>query len=127
MRNTDQPVITDAFDAENLTRVEFRPDLERFGMESLDPDSLAFMMKRTWDTAACLADKGVSVTWNGKRVPFQSFEEYLRLHGDVRKAKPQNCGERGEDWKVFGRALTVQISCPNIFLALFHRLQQERV
>lgn len=90
MRDKSEPVIKDIFDAENQTRVEFYPDLHRFGMKALDPDSIAFMMKRTWDTAACLADKGVVVTWNGKPVPFESFRQYLELHGDVSRAKMEH-------------------------------------
>uniref|UniRef100_A0A7S3EQK6 DNA topoisomerase 2 n=1 Tax=Rhodosorus marinus TaxID=101924 RepID=A0A7S3EQK6_9RHOD len=81
MRDRNSPVIEEGIGLQSSTTVEFRPDLVRFGMQSLDRDAVDFMRKRTWDIAACLADEGVQVTFNGERIPFTSFRDYAAMHG----------------------------------------------
>lgn len=66
MSKTKDPSISESKDAD-FTAVTFYPDLEKFGMESLDKDIVDLFTRRAYDIAA--ACKDVKVILNGKRVP----------------------------------------------------------
>ena len=59
----------------DFTKVTFRPDLSRFGLEALDKDHVALLTRRVWDVAATL--KKVKVSLNGKRIPVRKFKDYV--------------------------------------------------
>ncbi|XP_059098598.1 DNA topoisomerase 2-alpha-like [Tigriopus californicus] len=63
------------FSAEDYTRITFCPDLPKFNMESLDPDTVALLSRRAYDIAA--SSKGVKVLLNGKRIPVKNFKDYV--------------------------------------------------
>ncbi|XP_033100510.1 DNA topoisomerase 2-alpha-like isoform X2 [Anneissia japonica] len=66
------------FDGKDFTEVTFRPDLPRFHMESLDPDTVALLTRRAYDIAG--ATKGVKVYLNGKRLPLNGFKSYVDMY-----------------------------------------------
>jgi hypothetical protein len=59
----------------DFTKVTFRPDLSRFGLNALDKDHVALLTRRVWDVAATL--KKVKVSLNGKRIPVRKFKDYV--------------------------------------------------
>ena len=61
MSQKEAPVITPCKASDNYTRVTFKPDLQKFGMESLEAETVALMRKRVFDTAGVLG-KSVKVT-----------------------------------------------------------------
>ena len=69
----------DLLSGSDWTRVSFKPDLAKFGMEKLEDDVVDLMRKRTYDVAGVLG-RGCSVSFNGQRVPVRSFSEYVRLY-----------------------------------------------
>ena len=69
----------DLLSGSDWTRVSFKPDLAKFGMERLEDDVVDLMRKRTYDVAGVLG-RGCSVSFNGQRVPVRSFSEYVRLY-----------------------------------------------
>ena len=56
-----------AASADDYTKVSFKPDLPKFGMECLTRDMVALLTRRVYDLAGCLT--GVKVYLNGKRIP----------------------------------------------------------
>ena len=46
MSEKSEALITENLEDDNFTRVTFFPDLEKFGMETLDGDILSLMRKR---------------------------------------------------------------------------------
>ena len=73
-----EPEITGVDDgASDYTRVTFRPDLARFGIESLG-DNADVMRRRVWDIAGCNASVDVYV--DGTLVPINSFSQYSKLY-----------------------------------------------
>ena len=60
MSHKGEPVIAPCSSDDNWTSISFQPDLARFGMESLEEDSVALMRKRVYDMAGILG-KGVKV------------------------------------------------------------------
>jgi DNA topoisomerase-2 len=101
MSKASDPKLKD-YSGEDFTRVTFSPDLAKFGMERLDPDTVALLSRRAFDIAA--TTKGVKVLLNGKRVPVKSFKDYVDHYtkgtnddlGKPLKVVVDQCGLRWE-------------------------------
>lgn len=84
------PKITKASTAKPYTKVSFRPDYARFGLENstLTPDMRALFEKRIYDIAA-ITDKSVKVRYNGNEVAVKHFQQYIDLYigakGDTKR------------------------------------------
>jgi len=61
------------------TRVSFKPDYQRLGIEGLTEDMLALFKKRVYDVSA-ITDKTIKVKFNGDVVPCKNFEQYIDLY-----------------------------------------------
>ena len=61
------------------TKVSFRPDYQRLGIEGLSEDMLALFKKRVYDVSA-VTDKSIKVKFNGQLVPCKNFEQYIDLY-----------------------------------------------
>jgi DNA topoisomerase-2 len=75
------PKITKASTAKPYTKVSFRPDYARFGLENstLTPDMRALFEKRIYDIAA-ITDKSVKVRYNGNQIAVKHFQQYIDLY-----------------------------------------------
>jgi DNA topoisomerase-2 len=75
------PKITKASTAKPYTKVSFRPDYARFGLENstLTADMRALFEKRVYDIAA-ITDKSVKVRYNGTQVAVKHFQQYIDLY-----------------------------------------------
>jgi DNA topoisomerase-2 len=82
------PKITKCTSTKPYTKVSFRPDYARFGVEGLTPDMRALFDKRIYDIAA-ITDKSVKVKYNGALVPVKHFQQYIDLYigakGDTKR------------------------------------------
>ena len=65
---------------ERFTEITFRPDLARFGLETIDADHLEMMRRRCIDLAAC--NPKLRVSFNGVERKFQSFKDYCALYNE---------------------------------------------
>ena len=90
-KNLDEicpPKITKATTTKPYTKVSFRPDYARFGVEGLTPDMRALFEKRIYDIAA-ITDKSVKVKYNGAVIPVKHFQQYIDLYigakGDMKR------------------------------------------
>jgi len=80
--------ITDAAKGDDYTKVTFKPDFSKFGMEGIDDDFEALVKRRVYDLAGTT---GVAVKLNGTRVPIRNFRKYMEMYTKaIRK-------ERGDD------------------------------
>jgi DNA topoisomerase II len=61
------------------TRVSFKPDYQRLGIQGLTEDMLALFKKRVYDVSA-ITDKTIKVKFNGQLVPCKNFEQYIDLY-----------------------------------------------
>jgi len=73
------PKITKCTTSKPYTKVSFRPDYARFGVEGLTPDMRALFEKRIYDIAA-ITDKSVKVKYNGALIPVKHFQQYIDLY-----------------------------------------------
>ncbi len=78
MSAASKPKVTNC-KAKPFTKISFVPDLERFGLTELDPDTLAIIEKRTCDAAAVMG-KSVRVSFNGQRVHAKAFDQFAKAH-----------------------------------------------
>ena len=65
---------------EKFTEITFRPDLARFGLESIDADHLEMMRRRCIDLAAC--NPKLRVSFNGVERKFPTFQDYCKLYNE---------------------------------------------
>ncbi|KAJ5087058.1 DNA topoisomerase II [Penicillium alfredii] len=73
---------------DDYTKVTFKPDYAKFGMEGIDDDFEALVKRRVYDLAGTA---GVAVKLNGTRIPIRNFRKYMEMFTKaIRK-------ERGDD------------------------------
>jgi DNA topoisomerase-2 len=63
---------------EEYTRVTFKPDLQRFGMNSIDEDTVSLLKKRVYDIAGTVKD--VKVFLNDERLKIKTFKQYVDMY-----------------------------------------------
>jgi DNA topoisomerase-2 len=74
------PIITKST-AKPYTIIEFAPDLNRFGIDNIDEDTLQLMKKRVIDITAC-TNKNVSVFLDDKKLDCKTLEKYVNYYLD---------------------------------------------
>ena len=64
------------------TKVMFKPDYARFGIQGLNPDMIALLKKRAYDIAAVTdhSIKNVKVGFNEVLAPIKNFQQYVDLY-----------------------------------------------
>ena len=80
--------ITDA-KGEDYTKVTFKPDYPKFGMEGMDDDFEALVKRRVYDLAGT---SKVAVKLNGSRIPVRDFKKYMQMYT---KAIRRDRGDEG--------------------------------
>jgi len=76
----NKPVIT-KYTGKPYTVITFSPDLERFGIDKIDEDTVQLMKKRVIDITAC-TNKNVSVYLNEKKLECKTLEKYVNYYLD---------------------------------------------
>ncbi|KAJ9616018.1 DNA topoisomerase 2 [Knufia peltigerae] len=74
---------------EDYTKVTFKPDFAKFGMEGMDDDLEALFKRRVYDMAGTC--RSVNVKLNGTRLPVRNFKKYIEMYTKAIKK------ERGEE------------------------------
>ena len=70
--------ITKNSKGDEYTRVTFKPDLKRFGMDSIDEDTLAILKRRVYDMAGTV--KNIKVFLNDERLKIKNFKQYVDMY-----------------------------------------------
>ncbi|KAJ9299821.1 hypothetical protein DTO271G3_2705 [Paecilomyces variotii] len=73
---------------EDYTKVTFKPDYAKFGMEGMDDDFEALVKRRVYDLAGT---SKVGVKLNGTKIPVRTFKKYMEMYTNAIKK------ERGEE------------------------------
>ena len=71
MTEKQPPEIKKISSGSDYTCITFKPDLNRFKMDNMDPDIVALLSKRVYDIAAttvCTNGPKLSVTLNGTKI-----------------------------------------------------------
>ena len=78
MGKCGKPKITKNSKSEEYTRITFRPDLKRFGMDRIDEDTASLLRKRVYDMAGVVKD--VKVYLNDERLKIKNFKQYVEMY-----------------------------------------------
>ena len=110
------PKITKASKAKPYTKIVFKPDYERLGLNGLTPDLISLLKKRVYDISA-VTDKTIKVKYNSLIVPTKNFEQYINLYIGEKANAPRVYEEANERWE-YAVALTptnefIQVSFVN--------------
>lgn len=73
-----KPKITKNAKGEEWTKITFRPDLRRFGMDTIDDDTAGLLRKRVYDMAGTVKD--VKVHLNDTRLKIKNFKQYVEMY-----------------------------------------------
>ena len=78
----DPPKITKVTTTKPYTKVTFRPDYNRLGIQGLTHDMVAFLRKRVYDIGAVTdhSIKKINVIYNGETIPIKTFQNYIDLY-----------------------------------------------
>lgn len=80
------------------TKITFKPDYARLGIDGLTPDMIALLKKRAYDIAA-ITDKNIKVSYNGDLVPIKNFEKYVDLYIGDKTTAPRVYEEGSPRWE----------------------------
>ena len=72
------PVITKC-KSKPYTKITFKPDYMRLGINGLTQDMLALLRKRVYDVAA-VTDKTLKVKYNSSLLPIKTFQQYVDMY-----------------------------------------------
>ena len=78
LNDITKPIITKCKN-KPYTKVSFKPDYNRLGIDGLSQDMISLLQKRVYDISA-VTDKSIKVKFNGKLVPCKNFEQYIDLY-----------------------------------------------
>jgi len=91
MSKCGKPKITKSSKSEEFTRITFKPDLQRFGMETIDEDTASLLRKRVYDMAGVVKD--VKVFLNDERLKIRNFKQYVEMYiNSVQADAAENSG-----------------------------------
>ena len=95
----DKPKITKSGKIKPYTKIQFKPDYARLGIEMTDsglpPDILALFRRRVYDIAA-VTNKAVKVKLNSEIIPVKNFQQYIKLIVGDGETKYEEANERWE-------------------------------
>ena len=77
---------------DDYTKVTFKPDFGRFGMEKMDADFEALVKRRVFDMAGTCA--GIKVYLNNERIKIKKFKEYMEMY--TKAIKTENLANDGK-------------------------------
>ncbi|ORX76043.1 type II DNA topoisomerase [Anaeromyces robustus] len=88
MSKRSKPKLTNAT-KDDFTKITFKPDLKKFGMEKMDEDFEALLLKRVYDIAGCVS--GVKVYLNDERIKIKNFKDYCQMYiNSTKKESDEN-------------------------------------
>ena len=96
MSNKTEPEITPNT-RHGYTRITFTPDIERFGLESIDNQMITKLLKRTIDIVAC--NPHLKIRFCGSLIKITSFEDYIKLF-EIVKQNDELIYQEDPLWKV---------------------------
>ena len=95
-----EPELSKCKKSENWTCITFKPDFEKFGMESLvNEDVAALMCKRVYDAAGNIG-KNTNIYLNGEKLEVKGFSDYVSLYLDGQANAPKIFEKTMDRWEV---------------------------
>ena len=86
------------------TKITFKPDYQRLGINGLTSDVISLLKKRVYDIGA-ITDKNIKVKYNNELIPVKNFEQYINMYIGDKTNAPRVYEDQGERWE-YAVALT---------------------
>jgi DNA topoisomerase-2 len=83
----------------SYTKITFKPDYEKFGLENITDDIYKLFKRRVYDVSAC-TDVSVNVYFNDKKINIKDFEKYSDLFLDTKTIQPRIYEKVNDRWEV---------------------------
>ena len=96
--NIISPPIITKHKGKPYTKITFRPDYTRLGIEGLTEDMISLFRKRVYDIAA-VTDKNLKVKYNSQVIPIKNFTQYIDLYIGSKEETPRVYESGGERWE----------------------------
>jgi len=80
------------------TKIVFKPDYARLGIDGLSPDMIALLKKRVYDISA-VTDKSLKVKYNSQIVPVKNFQQYIDFYIGAKGDAARVYEEEGPRWE----------------------------
>lgn len=111
-----EPKIVKASKCKPYTKITFKPDYSRLGLNGLSTDMIGLLKKRVYDISA-VTDKNIKVKYNSAIIPTKNFEQYINLYIGDKSEAPRVYEQPNERWE-YAVALTptnefIQVSFVN--------------
>ena len=97
LTSIDKPSVTKC-KVKPYTKVSFKPDYARLGIENLSTDMLSLLRRRAYDIAA-ITDKNVKVKLNDEWLTTKTFQQYVDLFLGPKAEFPRFHEDHGERWE----------------------------
>lgn len=100
--NISPPVITKVSKTTKpYTKVSFRPDYARLGVQGLTHDMLALLKKRVYDIGAVTdhSIKKIKVMYNNNLIPVKNFQQYIDLYIGGKDTSKRVYESKDERWE----------------------------
>ncbi|KAK3673275.1 DNA topoisomerase 2 [Recurvomyces mirabilis] len=91
MSDMGKAKIESAKGEEDYTKVTFKPDFAKFGMEKMDEDFEAMVKRRVYDMAGTCT--GIKVYLNNQRIKISKFKQYMEMY--TKAIKTENLANDG--------------------------------
>uniref|UniRef100_A0A6C0JMP1 DNA topoisomerase (ATP-hydrolyzing) n=1 Tax=viral metagenome TaxID=1070528 RepID=A0A6C0JMP1_9ZZZZ len=104
-RNLDEicpPTITKvSTNSKPYTKVTFKPDYRRLGVQGLTSDMLALLKKRVYDIGAVTdhSIKKIKVNYNDETIPVKNFQQYIDLYIGTKEESKRVYEQSDERWE----------------------------
>ena len=92
------------------TKIIFKPDYKRYGIDNLTPEFISLLKKRIYDITA-VTNKNIKVKYNDSLIPIKTFQNYIDLYIGKKDETVRVYEEFNERWEY-----AVAISPANEFL-----------
>lgn len=78
----DPPKITKITSTKPYTKVSFKPDYQRFGIQGLTPDMIGLLKKRVYDIGAVTdhSIKKIKISYNSNIIPVKNFQQSIDMY-----------------------------------------------
>jgi len=96
------PIITKVSKSEKpYTKVVFKPDYTRLGLNGLNEDLMALLKKRVYDIGAVTdhSVKKIKVEYNGSVIPIKNFQQYIDLYIGTKEENKRVYESPDERWE----------------------------
>ena len=81
LNNLDEkkPPVIKTCNSKPYTKITFKPDYKRLGLENLSSDMIKLFIKRVYDISAVTA-KNIKVKYNSEIIPVKTFQNYVDMY-----------------------------------------------